>query len=65
MLEGECNNVLDAFDGHGQRVSREAFADDDLDAAEIIRRAPVALLKELGTEARELEALEITVLGKV
>lgn len=53
MLKGECHNVLDSLNGIGLRVSRKAFADDKLDTAKIVRRAPVALLEQLMTEGRK------------
>lgn len=45
MLERECHNILDSLDWHGKRVPWEALADNNLDAAEVISRAPVVLLK--------------------
>ena len=32
MLEGESYDVLDSFNGHGKRISRETFANHDLDS---------------------------------
>lgn len=65
MLEGERYNVLDSFDGHGQRVSWKSLANDNLDAANLICWAPVALPKQLATELGELENLEFAVLGEL
>lgn len=50
MLEREGNNILDTLDRDGERVSKETFTDDNLDATQIIGRTPVILLKQLATE---------------
>jgi len=44
MLEREYYNVLDPLNRRGQRVTREAFTDDDLDPANIITWDPVILV---------------------
>jgi hypothetical protein len=58
MLKGKRHNVLDPLYRHGERVPREAFADDDLDAANIIAGVPMVLIQQLATEVRKPEALK-------
>lgn len=62
MLKGECNDILDSFDRDGQGVSRETFAYDDLDAAQLVGRAPVVLAKQFATERRKLELFQLAIL---
>lgn len=62
MLEREGNYVLDPLNWHGEGISRETLAEDDLDPAEIVSRTPVILVKEFLAEIRELQRLEITIL---
>lgn len=65
MLERKGDDVLDPFDGHGQGVAREAFADDKFDSAEVIGRTPVILLEEFLLKDGEFESLQFAVLGKI
>ncbi len=62
MLEGKGSHILDTLDGHGERVSRKALADNQLDATNVVGRAPVTLVEQLLVEARELERLKIAIL---
>lgn len=57
MLKRKGHNVLDTLNGHGKRVSREDFADDNLDPTEIIGGAPVALLEQFLAEGGKFETL--------
>jgi hypothetical protein len=43
MLEGECDEVLDALNRDSDRVTRESLADDNLDAAQFIGGTPIVL----------------------
>lgn len=65
MLERECHDILDSLQGHRWRVAREGLADDNLDAADIIRWAPVAVLEKLLSKGWEPEGFSFTVLGKL
>jgi hypothetical protein len=65
VLEGEGDDVLDPLDRHRRGVSREAFADDNLDAAEVVARVPVVLLQELLSKRRKLQWFELAVLREV
>lgn len=53
MLEGESDNVLDSFDGNCERVPWETFANDHLDAAQVITRVPMVLAENLLSESRK------------
>lgn len=50
------------MDRVGRRVSRETLADDDLDATDVVARAPVVLVEQLAAERREFEGLELALL---
>ena len=43
MLEREGDGILHPLDGNRQRISGEAFADDNLDPADLVCGAPVTL----------------------
>lgn len=62
MLKGECDNILDPLHGQRERVAREAFTDDNLDAAEVVGGMPVILSKKLLTKTWEFQRLEVSVL---
>jgi hypothetical protein len=53
VLKGENHDVFDSLDRSRERVSRESLADDDLDAANVITRVPVALEQQLATKLGE------------
>lgn len=65
MLERKGYNILDSLERHRQRVARETFADDNLDAANIIRRAPMTLVEQLLPEIWELQRLKLAVLREI
>lgn len=65
MLKRKRHDILDPFDRNGQRISREPFANDDLDPAYFIRRAPVALSKHFAAEWGEPKGFEVTILGEI
>lgn len=56
MLEGKGDNILDPLEGHCSGVAWEAFADKNFDAAKVVARTPVALIKKLTAKDRKLEA---------
>lgn len=64
MLERKCDDILDSFDWNGQRVSREALANDDFNSPNLIRRAPVALLEHFATKLGESKGFKVSVLRK-
>jgi hypothetical protein len=62
MLKGECNNILNPFNGNRQRVPRESLANYNFDAAKIISRIPVVLSKKLLSEGWKPKRLEVAIL---
>lgn len=65
MLKRECHNILDSLKGHRRRVTGETFADDNLDAADIIRCAPVIVLEQLLSKYWEPHGFGFAALGQI
>jgi hypothetical protein len=65
MLEREGHDILDPFDRGRQRVPGEAFADDDLDTADVIARSPVVLEQKLAAKVGEPQPLELARFGEL
>ena len=46
-MEGKGDNILDPLERDRSGVAWEAFADKNFDAAKVVARTPVALVKKL------------------
>ena len=66
MNEGKSKGILHAFDWDGRGIPWETFANDDLDAAKVVRRVEsVFWSQEFGAESRESERLKVPFLREL
>ena len=65
MLKREGDGIFNPLDGNCQRISRETFADDNLDPADLVCGAPVTLAEKFASKGGEFQGFEVTIFGKI
>lgn len=65
VLESKGCHIFHSLDRNRHGATRESLADDELDAAEVVRWAPPSLLQDVVQKYREPQGVEISIFGEV